>query len=87
MTSETGTSLEDSLNDFLSYRADTLISQNQLFSDSMGQISKDRQSSVSLLAFYTTNICVKFRDDSLEGFQVIEQTRFCDIRTDRRRVR
>ena len=47
-------SREDSLNGVLSYRADTLISQNQLFSDSKGQISQNRQSSVTLLAFYTS---------------------------------
>ena len=27
------------------------------------------------------DICMKFREDSLNGFQVIERTRFCDRQT------
>lgn len=30
------------------------------------------------------NIYMKFREDSLNGFQVIERIRMCDRRTDRR---
>ena len=29
-----------------------------------------------------TDIYMKFREDSLNGFQVIERTRFCDRQTD-----
>ena len=30
------------------------------------------------------DICMKFRKDNLNDFQVIERTRFCDRRTDER---
>ena len=30
------------------------------------------------------NICIKFHEDILNGFQVTERTRFCDGQTDRR---
>ena len=33
----------------------------------------------SVCGLMLTDICMKFREDSLNGFQVIEWTQFCDI--------
>ena len=71
---------------FLSYRADTTISQNLLFSISKDHNSKNTQSRVTVLALCTSShvalhLC-KVSWKYLKRFLVTERTRFCDRQTD-----
>ena len=56
---------EGILNVFLSYRADTTISQNLLFSISKGCNSENTQSRVTVLVLY---ICIKFHENISNDF-------------------
>ena len=64
---------------FESYRADTILSQKLLLTNSKGHNSKIYIEELWFSAhrLMLVNISMKFHEDILNGFQVTERTRFC----------
>ena len=65
---------------------DTILSRNSYLKSSEGCNSESINTRLMVLALCTSpmlvNICMKFHEDILNGFQVTEWTWFCDRQTD-----
>ena len=82
---------EDTLNGFKLTERTPFCLRNCYLQSSKGHNSKSINIRVMVLAFcmlcrrlMLVNICMKFHEDILNGFQVTERTRFCDGQTDGR---
>ena len=77
---------EDTLNSFKVTKRTQFCLRNCYLQSSKGHNSKSINTRVMVLAFCTSSnvgyICMKFHEDTLNGFQVTERTRFCDGQTD-----